>query len=162
MHIRSYQTKDAADLPGIFRRAVEVIGPQDYSTAQVEAWLSRAPSAERIHALYTDGRTALVATGDHDRPVAFGDVEADGHIDMLYCAPEAAGSGIVSALYDRIELEMRRRRVGRVYVEASEAARRFFLKKGFAVVARREFPIGGVPIHNFAMEKELGPPPPCG
>jgi putative acetyltransferase len=155
MPIRPYQAKDAAELPEIFRRAVRAIAPKDYSPAQVEAWASRAPSAERIHALYSDGRTALVATDDGDRPVAFVDLEADGHINMLYCAPEAAGTGIASALYDRIEQELRRRRVIRAYVEASEAARRFFQKRGFAVVAKRELSIGEVPIHNYAMEKAL-------
>jgi putative acetyltransferase len=155
MHIRSYQAKDATELPAIFRRAVRAIAPRDYSPAQVAAWASRTPSAEHIHALYTDGRTALIATDDDDRPIAFGDVEADGHINMLYCAPEAAGTGIASALYERIEQEMRRRRVRRAHVEASEAARRFFLKMGFAVVARRELSIGGVPIHNYAMQKAL-------
>jgi putative acetyltransferase len=155
MHIRRYLAKDAAELSGIFRRAVRAIAPKDYSPTQVEAWASRAPSAEGIHALYSDGRTALIATDDGDRPIAFVDVEADGHINMLYCAPEAAGAGIASALYDRIEEELRRRRVSRAYVEASEAARRFFLKKGFAIVARRELSIGEVPIHNYAMEKAL-------
>jgi putative acetyltransferase len=155
MRIRCYQAKDAAELPGIFRRAVRTIAPKDYSPAQVEAWASRALSAERISALYSDGRTALIATDDGDRPVAFGDVDADGHINMLYCAPEAAGTGIASALYDRIEEDLRRWGIGRAYVEASEAARRFFLKKGFEVLTRRELSIGEVPIHNYAMEKAL-------
>jgi putative acetyltransferase len=155
MHIRRYLAKDAAELPAIFRRAVRAIAPRDYSPAQVDAWASRAPSAERIHELYTDGRTALIATDDDDRPIAFVDVEADGHINMLYCAPEAAGTCIASALYDQLELEMRRRRTTGAYVEASEAARRFFLKKGFKVVARRKLSIGAVPIHNYAMEKAL-------
>jgi putative acetyltransferase len=43
----------------------------------------------------------------------------------------------------------------RLYSEASEAARRFFLKQGFAVVSKRLFEISGVPIHNYAMEKWL-------
>jgi putative acetyltransferase len=40
-------------------------------------------------------------------------------------------------------------------VEASEPARRFFLKRGYAVLERRDFEIGGVPIHNYAMERRL-------
>jgi putative acetyltransferase len=40
-------------------------------------------------------------------------------------------------------------------VEASEPARRFFLKHGFSELHRRNFEIGGVPIHNYAMEKRL-------
>lgn len=43
----------------------------------------------------------------------------------------------------------------RLFVEASEPARRFFLKKGFKLVARRDFEIAGVSIHNYSMEKQI-------
>ena len=43
----------------------------------------------------------------------------------------------------------------RLHAEASEAARRFFLRRGFVVVNSRAFEISGVPIHNYAMEKWL-------
>jgi putative acetyltransferase len=62
---------------------------------------------------------------------------------------------VASALYDALEARARERGVGRLYAEASEAARRFFLKKGFIVTARRAFAIDGVPIHNYAVEKAL-------
>lgn len=88
--MRRYRSEDATILADIYRRSVHAIGPADYSAAQVEAWASLAPSPERIDTLYTDGRTALVAVDGGDLPVAFGDIEADGHIGMLYCTPEAA------------------------------------------------------------------------
>ena len=34
-------------------------------------------------------------------------------------------------------------------------ARRFFLRRGFVVVARRDFEVAGTPIHNYAVEKRL-------
>jgi putative acetyltransferase len=43
----------------------------------------------------------------------------------------------------------------RLYSEASEAARRFFLKKGLVVLHRRDFEVRGVAIHNHAVEKRL-------
>ena len=45
--------------------------------------------------------------------------------------------------------------VPRLYTEASEAARRLFLKKGFTAMQRRDFEVAGVAIHNYAMEKRL-------
>jgi putative acetyltransferase len=42
-----------------------------------------------------------VAVAEDDRVVAFIDLEADGHIDRLFCAPEAVGRGIASQLYDK-------------------------------------------------------------
>lgn len=155
MRIRPYRQSDAADLVEIFRRSVEHIGPRDYSARQVEVWVARVPSEERMHERASDGRVTLVAVDDDDRVLAFGDLEEDGHIDFLYCAPEAAGTGVTSALYDELESIARGRRLGRMFSEASEAARRFFLKKGFVVTARRELEIEGVSIHNYAVEKTL-------
>jgi putative acetyltransferase len=66
------------------------------------------------------------------------------------------GTGVASALYDELEGIARERGLIRLHSEASEAARRLFLKKGFVVTARRQFDISGVPIHNYAMEKVLG------
>jgi putative acetyltransferase len=40
-------------------------------------------------------------------------------------------------------------------VEASEAARRLFERRGFTVVRRRDLDLDGVAIHNFAMVKRL-------
>jgi GNAT superfamily N-acetyltransferase len=39
--------------------------------------------------------------------VAFIDLEPDGHIDRLFCAPEVAGRGVASRLYDAIETAAR-------------------------------------------------------
>lgn len=153
-HIRDYQRSDAEALADLFRAAVRQIGARDYTPAQVDAWAGGV-SAERLGARLGDGRTALVAVGDGDAPLAFGDLEADGHIDLLYAAPDAAGKGIAAALYDALESHARAQGMARLYTAASEAARRFFLKKGFAVVTRRDFVMGPTPMHNYAMEKRL-------
>jgi putative acetyltransferase len=137
VRIRRYQAKDAGVLADLYRRSVEQIGPKDYSEAQVRAWAALGPSPAQIEARSRDGRTTLVAVDDADRPLAFGDLERDGHIGYLYCAPKAAGSGVTSDLYDPLEGIARERGMKQLHAEASEAARRFFLKKGFAVVARR-------------------------
>ena len=155
MSIRAFRDADAEPLSDLYRRSVEAIGPRDYAPAQVEAWASLTPSAGRLRDLAADGRLTLVAVDDNDRPLAFGDLEPDGHIHFLYCAPEAAGTGIVADLYAELERRARDAGVARLYAEASEAARRFFLKQGFTVVARREFEVAGIAIHNYAVDKPL-------
>ena len=101
-----------------------------------------------------DGRIRLVAL-DRDRPVAFCDLEQDGHIDLLYCIPEAARRGASRLLYAQIEAYGRRQGLSRFYTEASAMARRFFLRQGFEEIERKDFLIGDTKIHNFAMEKTL-------
>jgi putative acetyltransferase len=117
--------------------------------------LSGAPSAERIHELSTDGRKRLVAVDGSDEPIAFIDLEKDGHIHFLYCSPDVIGKGVASAIYDELEKIARECGVSRLYSEASEAARRFFLKKGFVVTSRRQFEISGIQMHNYDVEKAL-------
>jgi len=155
MPIRRYTPADAAAAGEIFRHAIAVIGARDYTPEQIAAWAGPDGTAERLDARLGDGRLALVAVDGEDRVLAFGDLEADGHIDFLYAAPQAAGTGIVSTLYDALEAAARAQGIARLYSEASEAARRFFLKKGFVVLDRRDFAVRGVAIHNYAMEKHL-------
>lgn len=112
--------------------------------------------ADRFLARVSDGRAVFVAVGTGDSPVAFIELERDGHIDFLYCHPDVAGSGVGKALFDRLEEAALADGLSRLYVEASEAARRFFLKEGFTLIRRRDFARYGVQIHNYLMEKQLG------
>lgn len=155
MHIRCFRPGDAPALARIFHAAVHRIGALHYAPEQVHAWAPAVPAPERFLERGADGRILLVAADDRDRPLAYGDLERNGHIDHLYCRPDVAGTGVASALYDRLEAADEARGIGLLHVEASEPARRFFLRKGFVVLHRREFAVGGVAIHNFAMEKQL-------
>ncbi|MBL27293.1 MAG: GNAT family N-acetyltransferase [Rhodospirillaceae bacterium] len=152
--IRPYRSDDAPALSALYRRSVEVLGPRHYTPAQVAAWASLTPDPEAMHARCAGpGRAALVAVDAADRPVAFAVLESDGHIDLFYAAPEAAGSGTATALLCAVEGEARELGGAALHVEASEGARSLFLKRGFATVARRDFEVGNVAIHNYAMRK---------
>ncbi len=155
MRIRAYEKGDAASVSRVFQRSVEMLGPKYYSAAQVAAWASCAPEAERLHVRMSDGRIVFVAVDETDAVLGFIDLEADGHIDLLYCAPEVAGAGIAAALYDAVESLGRARGMARLYSEASEAALRFFLKRGFVKLRRRDHLVGDVAIHNYEVEKAL-------
>jgi putative acetyltransferase len=155
MHVRSFRPQDAPALARIFHAAVHQLGGLHYSLEQLNAWAPVVPGSERFLEQAADGRILLVAADETDRPLAFGDLEKNGHIDHLYCRPDAAGTGVASALYDELEAAAEDRGIGRLFVEASEPARRFFLRKSFILLDRREFTLSGVAIHNFAMAKRL-------
>ena len=139
----------------MFHAAVHGIARPHYSEAQLRAWSPEPHVPERFRAQAKDGRLVLVAAGADGSPLAYGDLERDGHIDHLYCHPDAAGTGVTAALYEAIEAAARARGIARLYTEASEPARRFFLKQGFTVISRKDFEVRGVPIHNWRMEKPL-------
>lgn len=155
MHVRPFCFQDAPALARIFYAAVHRIAGLHYSVEQLNAWAPIVPSPDRFVERGTDGRVFLVAVDNSDQQVAYGDVEADGHIDHLFCRPDVAGTGITSILYDHMEAAAKDRGISRLYVEASEPAQRFFLRNNFTVLQRRDFNLGDVPIHNFAMEKLL-------
>jgi len=153
--IRAYDPRDAAGLADVFFRSVRQVALSDYTAAQVRAWAPEPRTAEWAHAEASDGRLVLVAANADDRPMAYIDLEPDGHIDRLFCAPEAAGQGIASRLYDAVEAAAREQGIASLFTEASELARRLFARKGFAMVERQDLVIRGVPIHNFRMTKVL-------
>jgi putative acetyltransferase len=155
VRFRAFRDADAQRLSEIYRQAVEVTAARHYSAAQIAAWLTIAPSADRLRELMADGRTRLVCVDDADRPLAFCDLERDGHLHMLFCAPEAGGQGIATRLVEKAEAAARMGGAPAVRVEASEAARGLFERCGFRLLKRRDFSVAGVPIHNYALEKRL-------
>jgi putative acetyltransferase len=155
MRIRDYIPTDAAHLSAIFFAAVRQTGRLGYSEQQVQVWAPKPPDPAIYDKRAAEGRVFLVAVDDQDRPLAYADLEMDGHIDHLFCHPAAGRKGIASALYDELEKAALQHKIARLYVEASELARPLFLRKGFTEIARRDFERHGVPIHNYSMAKTL-------
>jgi len=153
LSIRPFQTEDAVALSALYAASVRALGARDYSVAQIEAWASLTPSAEALTERMRDGRSRLIAVIDDI--VGFIDIEADGHIDLLYVAPAAAGVGVARALLETGEALAPLSGAGRLYAEASETARPVFERLGYSVICRRDFEVAGVPIHNWAVEKPL-------
>ncbi len=151
--IRPFETRDAPILTEVFIDAVRGGGARDYDLAQVGVWASSAPSPQRFEDRAQAGDLIWVAVEGSDQPLAYGILEVDGHLDHLYCRSDRTGTGLAAALYDHIEREARALGLTDLFTEASEAARRLFLRKGFVVVHRRDFELQGVAIHNYRMEK---------
>lgn len=153
--IRPYQPADAPQLVRVFFESVRQLGERRYSPEQVKAWAPAPADPAAVHARACDGRITLVALGSNGTVVAYGDLEVDGHIDHLYCSPEAAGRGVAAAIVDALLSQALATGLTRLYVEASEIARGLFERKGFVVLHRRDFLVRGVPIHNYAMERSV-------
>ena len=155
MKSRFYKPSDADQIAELFQRSVLELGPRFYSDAQVAAWAARGPSPDRVRARNADGLITFVKVNANDRIMAYAELETDGHIDQVYAHPDVAGQGVVSALMEELESHGCDMGLRELYTEASEGARPLFLKKGFVDEGRRDFEIGGVSIHNYAMRKAL-------
>ena len=155
MKLRTYREGDAARLEEIFHAAIRQLGSRDYTAEQVGVWSGARVTAERLHEMYVDGRATFIAVDEADTAIAFSDLEADGHVDMLYCHPDHASKGVASALLAAIEAAARQAGMPRLHTEASETARPIFARAGYETVLRRPLEIDGVALHNWKMEKLL-------
>lgn len=155
--LRRFEPGDEAHLPDIYGAAVTALGARDYSAAQVDAWTSLTPSPAGYRERMEDGRCCIVAVdpASPDRPVAYADIEPNGHIDHLYCAPAAAGQGLAGRLLAALEIQAKAWGLASIFAEASETALSAFRSRGFEVLQRRELAVERVPIHNHAVEKTL-------
>lgn len=153
--IRPFRDGDAAILVEMIDAAIFSTAPEFYSKEQVSKWAARMPDAARLIARSHDGRHAFVACDENELPVALAELEANGHLDFLYCHPDHSGKGHASALYDRLEKTAKILNLSEIYVEASESALTLFRHKGFSTTKRQVFDMDGVTMHNYAMRKGL-------
>ncbi len=157
--IRAFVPADAEAIAALTLTAIRQTALQAYSPEQVTAWSARYSPA-RLFEGAARGDVILVAADEDDRPAAYAVLEADGHLDMLFCHPDHTGHGLGLGLLNEAEVAARAVGAERLYTEASELARPVFARAGYALLHRRDFTIpyegGEVAIHNYAMEKRLG------
>jgi putative acetyltransferase len=156
--IRPFRVDDAEAIAALTLAAIRMTGLRAYSPEQVAAWSARF-SVQRVLEWAARGDVILVAVDDLDHPAAYTMLEADGHLDMLYCHPDHTGQGLAIHLLAEAERAALAMDLARLFTEASELARPVFERAGYTLLHRRDFTIpgedGAVAIHNYAMEKRL-------
>lgn len=151
--VREYRDADLAEVVGVFTRAIHVLAVGHYDARQRAAW---APAAPDLPAWRSRLASQSVLVADSDGVIAgFLAYTTDGHIDLLYCAPEFARHGVASALYERAQSVLDAAGAAAAYTEASLVARPFFEARGFGVEAEQYVERGGVGFVRFAMRKPL-------
>jgi putative acetyltransferase len=80
---------------------------------------------------------------------------ATGYIDMLFCLPEAVGSGVAGRLYETVEQIAKERGLSRMTAHASLLAQPFFAKRGWRVEKHELHVRNGVSIPRAEMSKDL-------
>ncbi len=151
--VRDYEPGDAGPICRLFYETVRTVNLGDYSPEQVRAWAPDLPDPAAWHGRMS-GRHTLVAE-ESGEVVGFAELEADGHLDMLYCRADAVGRGVGSLLYAAVERRARGLGLGRISTEASITARPFFVRHGFAVLRRNTVWRQGTALTNFSMQKAL-------
>jgi putative acetyltransferase len=151
--LRPLVAADVAAAIDLFRASVRGVAQRDYSPDQIAAWapdeIDRARWSARIV-----GRDAFVVEMDR-RLLGFCELEADGHLDMMFVHPDWQRRGIATALLEYAERAARQRELVRLFTEASLTARPFFERRGFQSIARQTVFLRGQSLVNYRMAKDL-------
>jgi putative acetyltransferase len=156
--LRPYLPADARRCAEIFRASIEELAADDYDADQREAWASRADDAAGFGAELARELTLLAVI---DGAVAgFASLKGADAIDMLFVDPEFARQGAGGALIEALAKLAEARGAKRLTVEASDAARPLFERRGFVAQKRNLVNIGGQWLANTTMTKALDASPP--
>jgi len=150
--VRPYVPQDAEATIGIFLRAIREVASNDYTPDQVNAWAQ--VEDHEGWARRRASRPTWIATVDGS-PAGFSDLEASGHLDMMFVHPQYQGLGVASLLLKAVEAAGHGQSLTLITTEASLTARPFFERRGFNVVAAQEVQKRGQTLRNFRMEKRL-------
>jgi putative acetyltransferase len=144
---------DVPLLAEIFRAAIEELAADDYSKTQQEAWASTADDEEAFGVKLARELTLVATYGG--AAVGFASLADNKRIDMLYVHPAAAGQGAGAMLCDALEKLAGARGAKDITVDASDAARGFFEKRGYSAQSRNTISLGGEWLANTTMIKLL-------
>ncbi len=154
INIRGFRNDNVQPTARIFFDAIRLGTAGYYDERQRKAWADKVPDTDewrqRLQRQYS-----FVAEVNA-KPVGFMTLDAGGHIDLAFVAPDWIGKGVGRALYERIEAEARGLGIPRLDTEASYLARPFFKRQGWLVVRQQSVELGSVSLTNFVMEKRLG------
>ncbi|MEJ5177102.1 GNAT family N-acetyltransferase [Erwinia sp. MYb416] len=85
----------------------------------------------------------------------FGNVEYDGHLDMLFTDPRHQRCGVATALLKWLELAVVKMDIPVIYTEASITAKPFFIRHGFQLVEAQQVSVRGQSFINYRLRKVL-------
>ena len=151
MQVRGITDHDIPVLADLYRDAARGLGSQAYSAAQIEIWASFpddfAAFRDRLQ------RGLSVVSIDAECVAAFGQLDPDDHVSLLYTGTRFARRGHASAIYQHLEAAARERGISRLTTTASRLSRPFFAKHGFDLIEVELYVYKGVEFERFKMAK---------
>lgn len=151
--LRPFLPADAPHLAELFRESVETLTEDFYDEDQRTAWAARADDEAAFAAKLARALTIVALV---EKEIAgFAALEGNETIEMLYVRPDVARQGVGSTLLDALEKLAGARGTSTLQVEASDAARDFFTKRGFQAQSRNTIEIDGEWLGRTRMTKAL-------
>jgi putative acetyltransferase len=157
MKLRAYVDQDATATMSVFERAIRITASTDYTSEQIDAWVSTGLDGSDASAWWAAARAAamtIVAVED-DQVVGFSDLVDGSLLDMLLVDPDVSRRGVGAALVTRIVRLARKGGAGTLETYASLTARPLFERFGFVIVERCTPVVHGIVMTNFKMRLAL-------
>lgn len=149
--LRSYQYSDLEGVITVFQRAVRETASQDYNPAQIAAWAQADRDSWQKRLLDSHCWVATI----EDTIVGFGNVELDGHLDLMFTHPDYLRTGVASALLQKLEHSVIAMALPVIFTEASITAKPFFSRRGYQLLAAQQVQVRGQNFINYRMSKSL-------
>lgn len=150
MEIRTYRSEDRNHLAKLFYNTVHSVNLRDYNQAQLDAWAPRDMDMKRWKLSLLSHYT--VVAEEKGEIVGFGDIAEDGYLDRLYVHKDHQREGIGSAIVDNLEQYARGMCITRITTDASLTALKFFVKRGYRILAEQSVERRGQYLTNFKMQ----------
>lgn len=151
MELRRYESEDLPQMANLFRETIETVCTADYDEEQRRAWSGRWTNLLQRDQQFQQSFTLLAM--ERGKLLGFGNVTADGYLDMLYVHKDHQRQGIATAICDRLEQQVK----GAVRVDASLTAWPFFEKRGYHLLRENCVNVDGVLMNNVTLCKEERP-----
>jgi putative acetyltransferase len=157
MKLRAYVDQDAAATMGVFERAIRITASTDYTSEQIDAWVSTGLDSSDASAWWAAARAAAVTivAVEVEQVVGFSDLVDGSLLDMLFVDPDVSRRGVGAALVTRIVRLACEGGAGTLETYASLTARPLFERLGFVIVERCTPVVRGVVMTNFKMRLAL-------
>ena len=139
------------------RRSVRGLAGEYYGRDVIDAWAAPVNEDEvREFERNTDGELRLIAEIDGAAVGIGALVAADGELRACYVVPEAARTGVGSAIVREIERIAKSLQVTQLILQASTNAERFYDTLGYRVIGRGEHVLpNGQRMAAVRMSKDL-------
>src|SRR5690242_10435245 len=151
--IRIGEVADLQAIQEIFEVTIRTVCKRDYNEQQIDAWAAGARFSDRwLHKLTNQ---YFIVCENAGQLLGFASLDHGNYLDFMYVHKDHQGKGIASALYQAIENEAALQGSDSIVSDVSATAKPFFEKMGFETLKEQIVVIGGVPINNFRMSKQL-------
>lgn len=147
--VRPYRPDDRGTCQAIFYRAVHEGTGAFYNADQREAWAASDRFDPSVPDRLVNQMTWIAEV--EDVAVGFMSLRQDGYLDMAFVLAAFHSRGVADALYARLVSSAGLLGLGRLYVDASPLAHRFFAKHGWVVEYREDHPARGQVFDRFRM-----------